>query len=131
MNAENEILEINELDVSTGDAASALAYEVTDSADISPGSTGDFLSDISFAFPVDVSGGDVQTVPQSQTPVLSPEVGYMLADPIDYTDTLTHIDEVLGHIDQSLTLIVFLILFIWCSHHVRNAVRYITGRGID
>lgn len=123
MDVENEVLEVLQLDVSTGDAASALAYEVTDPADISPGSTDNLISDIPLTVPIDVSGGDVQTVPQSQTPVLSSEIGYTSADPIDYTDSLTHIE-------QLLSLIVFLFVFDWCCRRIKNIVRMFTGRNL-
>ena len=71
----------------------------------------------------DVSGSDLAHVQKPTQSVVSPTVRYTAADPIDYTDTL-------AHIDYMLTLIVFLLLFGWAAHHVKNAVRSFTGRGI-
>lgn len=38
---------------------------------------------------------------------------------------------VLERIDYKLSIIVFLLLFYWCAHKIKNSVRGFTGRGLD
>ena len=108
----------------TEDPGSSPGDGAGEASDVSAGdtNTGDTVStsDVSGGDSDTVSGGDVPTEKDS---VLGQTV-YVLPDSVDYTDILTHID-------ATLTTILFLILFIWCSHHIRNAVRSFTGRGID
>jgi hypothetical protein len=46
-----------------------------------------------------------------------------------YSDDATA--DALRAIDAKLSCVIFLIAFIWASHHIKNAVRSFTGRNID
>lgn len=113
-----------DIGLDTEDSAASPGDGAGESSDVSSGdtNTGDTVSgsDVSGGDSNTVSGGDV---PSEKDSVLGQTV-YVVPDSVDYTDVLTHID-------YTLTAILFLILFIWCAHHIRNAVRSFTGRGID
>ena len=105
------------------DAGESLADEIVDPADISSGDsvfdTG-AVSDSDFS---DVSGSDQKSTSEVSAGNVSFEIGYQTTDPVDYTDALEHID-------GSLTLIIWLLLFFWCYQRIKNAVRAFTGRNL-
>lgn len=75
---------------------------------------------------VDVSAGDIYvTVPVVSA--LSDQEALAV-----YTVSGNDVsNDVLYAIDNNLSCIIFLILFIWSSRHIRNAVRSFTGRSVN
>lgn len=81
----------------------------------------------------DVSGNDpVMAYYPSSVPVFPEDAlqntyvfeTYTVSDPDLEAGTLEIID-------NKLTIIIFLMLFIWCAHHIRNAVRSFTRRRFE
>lgn len=116
---DEEILHANELDNS--DSVDIVVSDSPDQDELSPSdvSASDIFGDVSDSDLSDVSASDME----GSKDVISSAVGYTLADSPDYSDSLNHIDFLLSGI-------LFWLVFVWCAHHIRNAVRSFTGRGI-
>jgi len=105
------------------DAGESLADEIVDPADISSGDSGSDTGTVSDSDISDVSGSDQKSALEVSTGDVSSEVRYQTTAPVDYTDALEHIN-------GSLTLIIWLLLFFWCYQRIKNAVRAFTGRNL-
>jgi len=90
-----------------------------------PGAGSDLLADVSGNNTV-TAFGNSSSAPYEETVlqnIYSSET-YTVSDP-------DLVSGALESIDNKLTTIIFLILFIWCARHIKNSVRSFTRRRVD